>query len=88
MRFELASKFDLPGVYLPRRQVVSSVCQWAYRSSECSYTGSNYWKADDTSTTNANEDVCGKRLESCKLRFSGTNANLPFGGFPGAGQIK
>ena len=86
--FELASKFDLPGVYLPKRQIVSSVCQWAYRSSECSYTGSNYWKADDTSTTNANEDVCGKRLDSCKLRFSGVNAVLPFGGFPGAGQVR
>lgn len=28
------------------------------------------------------QDVCGKRLNSCKLRFGATN--LPFGGFPGA----
>lgn len=28
-------------------------------------------------------DRCGKRLQSCKLRF-GTNGALPFGGFPGA----
>ena len=27
------------------------------------------------------QDVCGKKLSSCKLRFSG---ELPFGGFPGA----
>ena len=27
-------------------------------------------------------DVCGKRLTSCQLRFG--NANLPYGGFPGA----
>jgi len=27
-------------------------------------------------------DRCGKRLQSCQLRF--TNGNLPFGGFPGA----
>ena len=27
------------------------------------------------------QDVCGKKLSSCKLRFSG---DLPFGGFPGA----
>jgi len=29
-------------------------------------------------------DVCGKRLDSCKLRF-GENSELPFGGFPGVG---
>lgn len=29
------------------------------------------------------EDDCGKRLQSCKLRF-GASASLPFGGFPGA----
>lgn len=28
-------------------------------------------------------DKCGKRLQSCKLRF-GLNGSLPFGGFPGA----
>jgi lambda family phage minor tail protein L len=28
------------------------------------------------------QDVCGKRLNSCKLRFGSTD--LPFGGFPGA----
>ena len=30
------------------------------------------------------EDVCGKRVASCKLRF-GDNGELPFGSFPGAG---
>src|SRR6185436_7754424 len=33
------------------------------------------------------QEKCGKRLSSCKLRF-GENAELPFGGFPGAGLIK
>ena len=83
--FELASKFDLPGTTIPKRQVVSSVCQWAYRSSECSYTGSNYFDSNDNAVSGAANDVCGKRLSSCKKRFSGT---LPFGGFPGAGQIR
>jgi len=32
-------------------------------------------------------DKCGKRLSSCKLRF-GTNAELPFGAFPGVGLMK
>jgi hypothetical protein len=35
-------------------------------------------------TVNAANDVCGKRLSSCRKRF-GQNAELPFGGFPGVG---
>ena len=41
-------------------------------------------------------DVCGKTLNSCKIRFQGNNSDdslnsvfvLPFGGFPGAKQFK
>lgn len=41
-------------------------------------------------------DVCGKTLNSCKIRFQGNNTDdslnsvfvLPFGGFPGAKQFK
>ena len=87
VRFELASKFDLAGQYVPRRQIISNVCQWAYRSSECSYTGSNYWDVDDKSTGSLASDRCGKKLSSCKLRF-GTNGELPFGSFPSAGKIR
>ena len=87
VKFELASKFDLAGQYVPRRQIIANVCQWAYRSSECSYTGSNYWDADDKSTGSLANDRCGKKLSSCKLRF-GTNGELPFGSFPSAGKIR
>ncbi len=87
VKFELASKFDLAGQYVPRRQIIANVCQWAYRSSECSYTGSNYWDVDDNSTGSLASDRCGKRLSSCKLRF-GTNGELPFGSFPSAGKIR
>ena len=87
VRFELASKFDLAGQYVPRRQIIANVCQWAYRSSECSYTGSNYWDVDDKSTCSLASDRCGKKLSSCKLRF-GTNGELPFGSFPSAGKIR
>ena len=45
----------------------------------------NYFDANDNAISSASQDVCGKRLTSCKKRFSDT---LPFGGFPGAGQIK
>ena len=84
MSFELASKFDLAGQKIPSRQVVANVCQWKYRSSECSYTGSNYFDVNGNSVSTLAEDVCGKRVESCKLRF-GNNGQLPFGSFPGAG---
>ena len=82
--FELASKFDLAGQKIPKRQVIANVCQWKYRSSECSYTGSNYFDVNGNSVSTLAEDVCGKRVASCKLRF-GDTAELPFGSFPGAG---
>ena len=85
--FELASKFDLAGQKLPKRQIIANVCQWKYRSSECSYTGSNYFDVNGNTVTTLAADVCGKRVESCKLRF-GNTAELPFGSFPGAGLTK
>jgi lambda family phage minor tail protein L len=85
--FELASKFDMAGMMLPKRQLIANVCQWNYRSAECGYTGSNYWDANDDRVTTLASDVCGKRVESCKLRF-GATAELPFGSFPGVGLTK
>jgi lambda family phage minor tail protein L len=82
--FELASKFDLAGQKLPKRQIVANVCQWVYRSSECSYAGSNYFDVNGNTVSTLAADVCGKRVASCKLRF-GNNGELPFGSFPGAG---
>lgn len=82
--FELASKFDLVGVMLPKRQVIANICQWKYRSTECGYTGSNYWDINDQTVATLAQDKCGKRVSSCKLRF-GATAELPFGSFPGAG---
>jgi lambda family phage minor tail protein L len=87
VEFELASKFDLVGVMLPRRQVIANVCQWIYRGGECGYTGSNYWNTQDQVVGTLAQDACGKRISSCKLRF-GATAELPFGSFPGAGLSK
>lgn len=85
--FELASKFDLANKELPNRQVVANICQWQYRSSECSYTGSNYFDVNNNTVSTLAQDVCGKRLSSCKKRF-GENGELPFGSYPGAGLLK
>ena len=87
VEFELASKFDLVGVMLPRRQIIANVCQWVYRGGECGYTGSNYFNTQDQVVGTLALDACGKRISSCKLRF-GATAELPFGSFPGAGLSK
>lgn len=87
VEFELASPMDLVGVMLPRRQIVQNLCPWIYRGPECGYTGTVYFDANDNSTSVSTQDVCGKRLTSCRLRF-GTNKPLPFGGFPGCGTYR
>lgn len=86
VEFSLQSSMDVQGVKLPRRQVIANCCPWVYRSAECGYTGTDYFDSSDAPTT-AQFDRCSKRLTACKLRF-GTYAELPFGGFPGAGRVR
>lgn len=38
VEFELAAAFDLAGVRAPKRQCIANICQWVYKSTECSYT--------------------------------------------------
>lgn len=87
IQWELASAFDLQGVQLPRRQIIQNYCQWKYRGGECGYDGP-YYDIDDKPCISESDDVCAKKLSSCKARFydlAGTKTVvLPFGGFPGA----
>ena len=85
--FELSSAFDLAGQKIPKRQIVANTCQWIYRSTECGYSGTDYFDVNGNTVSTEAEDVCGKRIASCKLRF-GENGELPFGSFPGAGLIR
>lgn len=87
VEFELTAAFDLQGVRIPRRQVIQNVCNWQYRSSECSYSGGAVADNLDIPTTDINKDACSKRLLGCKLRF-GANSQLPFGGYPAAGLLR
>lgn len=48
-----------------------------------SITGAKYYDANDLIVSTAAQDACGKRLNSCRLRFG--SKILPFGGFPSAG---
>lgn len=86
VEFELAAAFDLAGIRAPKRQCISSICQWVYRSTECGYTGSSYFDENDNAVATLAADVCGKRLSSCKKRF-GDTGELPFGSFPGIGAF-
>lgn len=87
IEWELTAATDLHGVMLPRRQVIQNVCTVIYRSAECGYAGGPVADINDNATTISANDVCGKRLSSCKLRF-GEFSPLPFGGFPGAGLLR
>lgn len=73
VEFELCSAFDLAGVRAPKRQV-THYCPWVYPPTathpECGYTGPL--------------PTCAKTLAACRQHF-GSNSQLPFGGFPGAG---
>ena len=85
--WELASAFDLQGVQLPRRQIIQNYCQWKYRGGECGYDGP-YYDINDEPCSSQKDDMCAKKLSSCKRRFydmTGVKTVvLPFGGFPGA----
>lgn len=87
VEFELASPIDLAGVKLPRRQIIQNLCPWVYRSSECGYAAARYFDTSDTPVSSLAQDVCGKRLASCRVRF-GNNKTLPFGGFPSVGTFR
>lgn len=85
---ELAPSFDVEGVRLPRRFIIKNICPFVYRdASTCSYAGGPVAKEDDSATSDPAQDQCGKRVQSCKLRF-GANSELFFGGFPAVETVR
>jgi lambda family phage minor tail protein L len=87
VEFELATAFDTEGQQLPRRQIIRNSCPWQYRGDGCGYAGGPVADGNDNPTSDPNQDVCGKRLTSCKMRF-GASGWLPFGSFPGASAYR
>jgi lambda family phage minor tail protein L len=95
VEFELSPAIDQDGRQLPSRRMIRDTCMWRYRRwdgtkfdytrVECPYTGTKYFDEGGRPVATATQDLCGKRLKDCRLRF-GTNADLPYGGFPGAGK--
>ncbi len=87
VEFELAAGFDLPGVMLPARQIVSNHCRWRYKGAGCGYVPGLMFNAQGVPVTDPLFDRCSKLLATgCKPRF-GANQPLPFGGFPAAGLL-
>ena len=86
IEFELGSSLDLSGVYLPQRTVNANHCPFRYRLEECSYAGTNYFDINGVPVATIALDICGKRLDDCKLRF-GENGELSFGGYPGSSIV-
>jgi hypothetical protein len=69
VEYEMCSSFDLIGVRSPKRQCIANICQWVYRSAECSYNKASYYDANNDPVGSLALDVCGKRLDSCTTRF-------------------
>jgi len=91
VQWELAAKIDMNNLKIPRRQILRDTCTHTYRyyssgfvytNISCPYTGSSYFTFDGTPTTNADEDVCGRKLSDCKLRYPLTTDQLPTRAFP------
>ena len=84
--FELALPSETDNLQIPARVAQTNTCGSAYRGPDCGYTGGPVADALDQPTTDPALDRCGKRLVSCKLRH-GSNAPLPYGGFPTANRF-
>ena len=93
--WELVSPLDFGNQQIPKNQVIG-YCQRRYRvyvdgamdytNASCRYNRTNYFTRDGVPTTIEN-DVCGKKLSDCEMRFSVAGEEIPFYGCPGVGQI-
>ena len=97
IRWRLASPLTWDAAQLPPRQVLRKVCgfryrrwngsAWDYTGVDCPYRGVKKYNADNIEVNPAPEDECSRTLAGCRVRF-GATAELPFGGFPGAGRSR
>lgn len=95
LSFELSTELDQQGVKIPKLMILRDTCvqtyrywtgtQFQYKGVSCPYVGDAYFKQNGEPTFNHEEDVCGKRISDCKLRF-GETAVLPRLAFPGVGR--
>lgn len=95
--FKLASRMDVEGTQLPRRQILRDVCTHTYRAFDPATGSFDYTRAScpyvdapdfDTANnpTDDAHDQCSRNLKGCQLRFPGQV--LPARFFPGVGRVK
>jgi lambda family phage minor tail protein L len=93
--FKLASRMDVEGTQLPRRQILRDVCTHTYRAwdgtafdyskASCPYTGAADFDTSNNPTDDPH-DQCSRNIKGCQLRFPGQV--LPARFFPGVGKVK
>lgn len=85
IQFELSAYMDFEGIQLPKRQILRDTClhnyriyvdgSFSYDDATCPYIKENsgspsYFIKNGNYTTTASEDVCGRRLGDCELRYA------------------
>ena len=92
VKFDLASPMDFLDKQLPGILALATGCNHRYKHTDngsgCSWPGTNsakWFSAVGDPVLTGLEDICGKRLADCKLRF-GANKPLDYGGNPGLGR--
>jgi lambda family phage minor tail protein L len=98
IEWELSAYLDFDGVKLPRRQCIRETCDntyriwdsvissWNYTNVTCPYTGDGLFEKNGLETNDESEDICGRKVSDCKLRFP--NDALPFRGFPNISKLR
>jgi lambda family phage minor tail protein L len=95
--FKLATRMDVEGTQLPRRQILRDICSHVYRAFDPATGGFDYSRATCPYTdaaffdplnkpTDAAHDQCSRNLVGCQLRFPGQV--LPARFFPGVGKVR
>jgi lambda family phage minor tail protein L len=97
IEFELSAAFDQQGRKLPGRQMLRDTCTARYRrfkdgafnyeKASCPYTSAACFDRNANPVTDPAQDVCGRRLIDCQVRF-GANAALPTWSFPGMARVR
>lgn len=96
LTLELTPRMDQEGRMVPALQVLRDTCThrfrqwtgaaWDYSGVTCPYTGPTLFDISGSVTTDEYQAQCGRKVDDCSRHF-GSNAVLPFRGFPGVGRI-
>jgi len=90
IEWELAAIMDNENLITPKRQVLT-ICTHRYgiggSTTTCPYDGGEGYYDEAGNVEILANDMCGKKLFDCKLRYPNSDDELPFYGFPGIGKV-